>query len=365
MSKRLTSCEFIEKAKSIHGDRYNYTSIEYINMKTKIVLFCENNHKFLISPDNHLKGKRCPSCSGRNDLVNSLQKFIEKSNNIHNEKYLYHKFIFIDNKTKGIIVCKKHGDFEQTTNSHLSGSGCKKCYHQSLRYDLKYFIEKSNKIHNNFYNYSESIYKGYNNSLIIICPKHGRFSQKTSVHLSGSGCKKCMIDRFRRPYEDFIKFANIIHHSFYKYDKNSYIDMKTPMILHCPIHNQFKIIPDNHLSKKQGCPSCGKNTSNSEIEWLNSLSISLKKRQVVKKINNRLFKLDAFEDEINTIYEFYGDFWHGNPSKYNSDDVNPVNKIKYGDLYKRTIDRERYLKSLGYNVVSIWESEYKNEIENK
>jgi len=359
MSKRLTTTEFIKKSKIKWGDKYDYSEVDYVNMKNKIVLLCENNHKFLISPDNHLKGKGCPNCVGRSNLVNDLEKFIEKANNIHSGKYLYHKFTYINNRTKSIIVCKYHGEFEQTSNSHLSGNGCKKCYHESLKYNLENFIENSNKLHNNFYDYSESIYKGHNNSLFIICPKHGKFRQKVSSHLSGSGCKKCMIDRFRKPIGEFIKSTNIVHNSFYKYDESSYIDMKTPMIVHCPLHGQFKIIPDNHLSKGQGCPSCGKNTSTSEIEWLNYLTISSDKRQFKIKINNRLFKFDAFDSNTNTIYEFYGDFWHGNPNKYNPIDINPANKIKYGDLYKNTIDRERYLKSLGYNIVSIWESDYK------
>jgi len=359
MSRRLTKEEFIQKSILKHDNKYDYSEVEYVNMKTKVVLYCENNHRFLISPDNFLRGRKCPYCSGRNDLVNSLQKFIKKSNKIHNKKYLYHKFIYIDNKTKGIIVCKKHGDFKQTSNLHLSGSGCKKCYHESLKYNLEYFIEKSNKVHNNFYNYSESIYKDYNKSLVIICPKHGKFNQKPSVHISGSGCKKCMIDRFRIDYDSFIERSNKVHNNFYTYEKKSYSDMKTKMIIYCPIHGSFNMIPDNHISKKQGCNSCSNNISISEINWLDSLNIKEEYRQFRINLNKRLFKVDGYDPKTKTVYEFYGDFWHGNLEKYNINDINPVNNKTFGELYKKTMEREEYLKSLGYKVISIWESEYK------
>lgn len=65
------------------------------------------------------------------------------------------------------------------------------------------------------------------------------------------------------------------------------------------------------------------------------------------------------------IYEFYGDFWHGNPNIYKCDEINSVNKISFGKLYSNTIDKENKLKSLGYGIISIWESDYKKLVNNK
>lgn len=359
MSRRLTNEEFLLRAISKHGDKYDYSKVEYVNMKTKINLICINNHSFHISPDNLLRDRGCPYCIGRFDLVTNLEKFIEKSNLIHNNKFNYDKFEWINTMTPGIITCSEHGDFSQTPNTHLSGCGCKECYYSSLRSNLNKFKLSAKRIHGDFYDYSKVNYIKSNSNVIIICPKHGEFCQSASVHLSGSGCKKCMIDRFRNTYESFLKKANDIHNNFYTYYEESYVDSKTKIRVHCPRHGDFHTSPDNHISKKRGCPSCGKNISKLEVDWLDKLSISVENRQFITKINNRQFKFDAYDPITNTIYEFYGDFWHGNPKIYDPMDFNKSNGITYGDLFIKTMERENYLKSIGYKIISIWESDYK------
>lgn len=69
-------------------------------------------------------------------------------------------------------------------------------------------------------------------------------------------------------------------------------------------------------------------------------------------------KFDGYCKETNTVYEFHGDYWHGNPSLYNSSDINEHTKSTFGELYTKTNKREEYIKSQGYNLVTIWESDY-------
>jgi hypothetical protein len=69
--------------------------------------------------------------------------------------------------------------------------------------------------------------------------------------------------------------------------------------------------------------------------------------------------VDGFDSETNTVYEFYGDYYHGNPKIYKKDDVNPTTKCSYGLLYENTQKREQDLKNAGYNVISVWESDWK------
>ena len=76
------------------------------------------------------------------------------------------------------------------------------------------------------------------------------------------------------------------------------------------------------------------------------------------KINKKLFKFDGYCKETNTVYEFMGDFFHGNPKLYNQNDINPLNKKTFGELYRNTINREKYLIKRGYNVISIWENDF-------
>jgi hypothetical protein len=101
-----------------------------------------------------------------------------------------------------------------------------------------------------------------------------------------------------------------------------------------------------------------------EESWLDSINNGSIIRQFTNKIDNKLYKVDGYDPNTNTIYEFYGDFWHGNINIYNENDINKVSKIKFGDLYKETINRESHLKTQNYNIVSIWENEFKENDKN-
>ena len=70
--------------------------------------------------------------------------------------------------------------------------------------------------------------------------------------------------------------------------------------------------------------------------------------------------VDAYNSLTNTVYEFYWDFWHGNPLKFNADGINPIRKLTYGDLYSRTIKRQALIEAAEYNFIYIWETDFKN-----
>jgi len=127
-------------------------------------------------------------------------------------------------------------------------------------------------------------------------------------------------------------------------------------------HEWFATIGDRTGSHNSGCPHCCSNISKSEIKWLNILNIPADCRNVYLKLpNGKTYKPDAYDPTTNTVYEFNGDYWHGNPNKFKSSDINARNKKTFGELYINTIKKEAELKSFGYNVISIWESEF-NEI---
>jgi G:T-mismatch repair DNA endonuclease (very short patch repair protein) len=119
--------------------------------------------------------------------------------------------------------------------------------------------------------------------------------------------------------------------------------------------------PNAHITAKAGCPNCSHTISKSEIAWLNSLNIPKKYRQYILTINGEDFKLDGYDPITNTVYEFYGDYWHGNPFKYKAYDIHPVNNKYYGELLFKTFKKEQILKKAGYNVVYIWESDFNKQ----
>ena len=123
------------------------------------------------------------------------------------------------------------------------------------------FLEKANKIHNFKYDYSLSIYQGYKSKIIIICPKHGEFTQRSSDHFDGCGCIKCGIESRNNKkvlkLENFILRANKIHNNIYNYEFLVYKNAHTKIQIVCKKHGLFEQSPANHLSGK-GCDKCGR-----------------------------------------------------------------------------------------------------------
>lgn len=181
---------FIEKAKTIHKDTYDYNNTNYINKRTKVTITCKIHGDFLQSPQHHLQGSGCKKCYLEN-ITSTSETFILKATEVHQDKYNYSKVSYTKSNKKVIIICPLHGEFEQEANSHLQGKGCKSCYNIDRVYDLTSFINKANQVHNNTYTYSKSLYKDSIIEIIIICKTHGPFKQTPNSHLDGCGCPTC------------------------------------------------------------------------------------------------------------------------------------------------------------------------------
>jgi len=290
--------------------------------------------------------------------------FIQKAKQKHGNKYDYSKVKYIDWKTKVIIVCPIHGKFLQAPNNHYR-SGCPKCGNVLIsvkkQKTKKQFMKEAKRVHGDKYDYSKTNYKNTDLDIIIICKIHGEFKQRPQGHLYGTGCPNCATaaraNKLKMSKGNFIKKAQEVHGNKYNYSKVKYVNNKTKIIIVCKNHGSFKQAPAEHIHGKQGCPKCSCNISKSEIRWLNSLEKRTNVKIIRTKsliINNKKFKLDGFDPKTNTVYEYYGSFWHGNPKIYNPSDINPRTKTTFGELYKKTIEREKLLKSAGYNLVTKW-----------
>ncbi len=289
--------------------------------------------------------------------------FKEKARKKHGNRYIYDNVNYVNNKTKVEIICSIHGSFPQTPSNHLSGQGCPDCGGKK-RSNTEKFTDKANIKHDFKYNYSLVNYINNKTEVEITCPIHGLFPQTPDGHLRGQGCPDCSGSK-QSDTEDFIEKANIKHDFKYDYSLVNYINAFAEVEIICPIHGSFPQTPSNHL-QSHGCPSCGYTTSKSEIMWLNFLNLPDDKehRHVYIKIKDRKrgFNVDGFDPLTNTVYEFYGDFWHGNPKKYKPNDINSATHCTFGALYYKTLAKEQILKQAGYNVVSIWESDFKESL---
>ena len=196
---------FILKAKEIHGDKYNYSKVEYVNNKTNVCIICPEHGEFWQRPDKHISVKHgCPKCVNKNVTT---EEFIEKARKIHDYKYDYSKVNYVNNSTKIIIICPEHKEFSMTPDSHLGKSGCSKCAGTFM--DLEYFIEKANKKHNNRYDYSKSFYVNKNTNICIICSEHDEFWQSPDNHLRGAGCPICKSSKIELIVNDILKEKEI------------------------------------------------------------------------------------------------------------------------------------------------------------
>ena len=146
-NKKKTTEEFIEEARKVHGDKYDYSKVNYINNHTKVIITCPIHGDFEMTPSNHLNGQNCKYCSYIQKSItktSNKEKFIEKANIIHCNFYNYDKVIYTKARKKVIITCPIHGDFEMTPDNHLKGCGCQRCQNSKLENDVRKLLLNNN-----------------------------------------------------------------------------------------------------------------------------------------------------------------------------------------------------------------------------
>lgn len=194
MSKKIATEDFLKRAKEVHGNKYDYSKVDYKGIYEKICIICPKHGEFWQTPNNHLQGKGCPLCSHRSYKY-SKEEFIRHAIEIHKKKYDYSKVNYVNIRTKVCIICPKHGEFWQTPHGHLEGRGCKKCGRDftsnTQKMGLNKFLKKSQEVHGDKYDYSKVEYINNRTKICIICPIHGEFWQTPYKHLQGHGCHKC------------------------------------------------------------------------------------------------------------------------------------------------------------------------------
>lgn len=202
MPKKLTKEEVIQRFKDVHGDRYDYSLVEYKGTNESVRIKCSEHGVFIQMVNSHFKKSGCPKCGNKfkyNKKEYDKDDFIKYSIKKHGDKYDYKLVKYKKSHIKVEIICNKnnHGSFMQTPASHKTGVGCHKCSRErtvkSRELDVKSFIEKAKLKHDNKYDYSSSIYNKKTGKINIRCKIHGFFDQRHSHHINGHGCMKCRL----------------------------------------------------------------------------------------------------------------------------------------------------------------------------
>ena len=306
-----TTEEWIVSAHKVHGDKYDYSKVKYVDAKTKVCIKCTDHGEFWQLPSNHLRGQGCPTC--RNEANSkrfrlSKEGFIKKANEVHGDKYNYSKVRYVNARTKVCIKCTDHGEFWQLPFVHIKGHGCSKC---TGKYSptTEEWIALANEIHNNKYDYSKVRYENNETKVCIKCPKHGEFWQIPSSHLSGYGCPTCGVEkvseRCRLSKEEFIKKACKVHSDKYDYSKVEYVNYDTKVRIICPNHGEFWQSPDNHLHGC-GCPKCNlSHLERSVMNYLDNVGITYDYQKRFKWLGKQ--SLDFYLPEYKVGIECQGE----------------------------------------------------------
>lgn len=183
--KQIGKDEFVRRAKNTHGDKYDYSLVNYKNYDTKVEILCKEHGSFWQTPGNHLKRKGCPYCNGNAKMTK--ESFIKKAKEKWGDRFDYSLVEYKNNATKVCIIDGDGKKYYQTPANHLYGFDCS----VNVKCSTNNFIERAKKVHGEKYNYSKTEYVNAKNKVTITCPIHGDFYQLPHNHLKGQGCPKC------------------------------------------------------------------------------------------------------------------------------------------------------------------------------
>ena len=226
---------FIKQAKDKYGNLFSYDKFQYINIKTQSTITCAEHGDFSVTPRAHMETKfgGCKKCKQEKETELFKQNFISQAKSRYNNFFDYSKFEYVNAKTKGVIICPKHGDFLQCPDKHLSGiNPCPKCEQESK------ILRTKERVANN--------------------PEHKMFLIKLN----------------KVSKTEFIEMANKKYGEKFEFDLTNYNGITGNKIkIRCPIHGWFEKQPHNFLICGYGCTKCGtEHRSQSKAQW-NAISL--------------------------------------------------------------------------------------------
>lgn len=354
---KKTQEEVIKEFKEVHGDKYDYSLVKYIDARTRVDIICRIHGSFPQYPYEHKKGSNCRKCSritGAKKKTLKREKVLEEFTKVHGQTYDYSKFKYEKSDVPSIIICKIHGEFPQSYSDHRSGKGCSDCSVKKVAekntLSQEEFLSRCS-IHN-FTNldFSNTVYKGMNKYVEVICKKHGSYPVKAKHLANGVNCKDCSYEKATKEkhltQQQFLDRAYNIFGNLYSYENTIYTKMSEEIKVFCNKHKYtFNVIPGNHLYKQQRCPKCSKNLSKPE----EGLRKFVKKLDKEIKFNDRRaikpLELDVLLPKRKIAFELNGIYWH------KEDFV--------GKNYHR--DKTIACKEKGIRLIHIFEDEWNNK----
>lgn len=314
MGSRKTKEQFIEESKKLFGNYYDYSLVDYVNNNTKVKIICPVHDVFEQIPRSHTSGRGCSKCGSiitGNKLKHTTAEFIESATKIHGDKYDYSEVNYVRHCDKVKIICKKHGEFYQTPNAHLGGTGCPVCARESTiqktSSNTERFITQAKTVFGDRYNYSKVHYANNLTKVEIVCSKHGSFFQLPYGHLRGKGCKKCADELKIIGKKELIERLNILHKNKFDYSLLEYRTQNENVSIICPMHGVFKQRLSHHV-EGAGCPMCESSKGEKLIfDYLKENNIQFETQKTYDDLyDKQKLRYDFFIPNKNLLIEFNG-----------------------------------------------------------
>ncbi|MCK5019701.1 MAG: hypothetical protein KAS32_21765 [Candidatus Peribacteraceae bacterium] len=342
MAKRKYTYAFIKSYIKSEGYTLLLLEREYKNVKTLLKLKCSEGHHYTTSWGHFYHRKhRCKKCNKH------TVEFVRGKFNT--EGYTLLEKEYINSTVKMKYSCSNGHTNLMTWNNWRNGSRCPNCVKTSYSKVVEGFKRKGYKVLSKEEEYTFAKFK-----FRFICPAGHSSSMNWYNFKRGCLCGLCAPNakkNIEEVREAFLLRGYILLSSIY-------IQEHGDLNFICPNGHKYSITWSN-FKKGQDCAKCGINVSKVSQEWLDSLNTSALEREYYVK--DLKIRVDGFDPTTNTVYEFLGDYWHGNPEVYCREDINLRNKKSFGHLYKKTFDRLRLLEKAGYKIIYIWEKDYKAE----
>ncbi len=365
--KRKTQEDFISQARQMHGDLYDYSYVKYINHTTPVQIICDMHGVFEQRAGNHLRGDGCGKCAGTYKLTTAewIEKAKRKHGDL---KFDYSRVMYINAYTDVTIGCNKCLKyFQQTPSSHINSEiGCDWC-RKKHAYTTEEFIEEARKIHGDIFDYSKTEYISATKPITIICRTHGEFRQTPSDHKNQrSGCQKCS-NVYSPTTAEWVIQAKGRWSDVYDYSKVVYKTASEKIIIICKTHGEFECTPNNHLhaTNPTGCPSCARKGEGMVAAYLQSEGHHHIKEWGAEFLNGK--RMDYFLSDINAVIEVDGEQhftqvwnWHP-PTEQRYNDITKMKKcismgisvirITHSSIMKETKEWQLFLSSAITRIV--------------
>lgn len=351
---------FIKRSKELHGDKYDYSKVEYVNWSTKVRIKCHLHGWFEQIPHSHLIGYGCFKCGAlkrSKEQTYSWSDFVERAREVHGTAYKYRRTDYTSLRSQIDILCKKHGVFTQRCSDHLNGNGCTACgiekRSEQRRISLNQYIQQARRVYGHKYTYHKLVVEGDKRKIEFSCQKHGRVKQYATQHLSlRYGCPSCgresQAEKRRLPWSEFLSRANAIHHDGFGYTKaqEDYKNSQSTLRVRCPKHGYFEVTASSFL-RGGSCPECYPVThmvSNAErqlVSYLRTLG-DLEIQTSVRGMLPKNQELDIYLPEKKVAIEVNGIYWHTE---------------NFGKDASYHINKTRRCQKAGIRLLHFWDSE--------